>query len=206
MIDNVLIFLYFSHLTIFWLYGLIWTLATDTKFHQESQQVAKYALKIQICILPWCGLLFKHFYDPEYNEYILQLPDFSLFEVFQFITMILYQDFMFYHIHRLFHLPQFYKFHKLHHTWSCPVPWESLYSSIPENILSNFLPVFSAPIIVRLKLFYLPLWVFLSTFSSLLAHSNYDFFHHTLHHRLHNVNYGTAGLFDIIYRTYKAKE
>lgn len=168
--------------------------------YDEALYVTQYALKIQTLILPPLGCIFYYFYSQLDHTEILSSPKFNLKELFQWVFMFLWQDILFYHIHRLLHYPCFYHFHKLHHSWKTPVPWEALYSSIPENIILNFFPVLSAPILVNLNIYYLLVWIEIATIASLVSHSNFKTAH-TLHHKHFNVNYGATKLFDYIYNT-----
>lgn len=202
MIQILLLCAYIEHLTIFWTYSFFWAIENNKELIQTngSLYVAQYALKIQFFILPLLGYIFYHFYSQIGYEQIISTPKFDSTELFQWLFMFFWEDIIFYHVHRILHYKPFYTFHKLHHSWITPVPWEALYSSIPENIFANFFPVLTAPIIVKLNIYYLFVWVAISTFTSLIAHSNFNTAHN-LHHKHFNVNYGATQLFDYIYGT-----
>lgn len=202
MIQPLLLFAYIEHLLIFWGYNFIWFTENNKVQLQYTNYpcMIKYVLKIQLIILPLFSCIFYHFYNKLDHSQILSTPNFDVRELFQWLFMFLWEDIVFYHVHRILHYPRFYHLHKLHHSWEKPVPWVALYSSIPENIFSNFFPVLSAPIMVNLNIYYFLVWVAISTFSSLISHSNFKNAH-TLHHRHFNVNYGATKLFDYIYGT-----
>lgn len=189
---------YVIHLLIYWGYSLWWYFLSNTETkhtfdHQKAMQVARYALTTQLTVLP--ALCFVYI-----NLYEIRLPETtSLSELLKFPIMSVWEDVLFYHIHRLFHNPKYYKYHKLHHSWKHPVPWGALYASPTENILANFIPVLSAPLVVSLSSFYLPLWIFMATFSSVYAHNGNG--KHERHHKTYKNNYGTLGLCDWIYGT-----
>jgi sterol desaturase/sphingolipid hydroxylase (fatty acid hydroxylase superfamily) len=195
---SLLLFIgYIEHMVIFWYYSLIWSIKNRQRLTKEAILVALYALKIQLFVLPPLGLLFSYYYT---DESVMLPPEFSFHELGQWVAMFLWEDFVFYHIHRLLHHPQFYHLHKLHHSWKQPVPWDALYSSVHENVMVNFFPVLSAPLIVELNIYYLLVWIAIATLSSVIAHSNFNN-PHTLHHKYFNVNYGATRLFDVIYGT-----
>ena len=200
-----LLLMYIEHLVIFWSYSFVWLIAFRKRIFinaKDAKNVALHSMRIQLYVLPICGCVFYYLYNKlDHQQIIFTKPKFNLFELSQWICMVLWEDFIFYHVHRLLHLPTFYNLHKLHHSWIEPVPWEAMYASVPENILANFFPMFIAPLIVGLNIYYLMVWVALSTFASLISHSNIIGDHHTLHHKHFNVNYGVLGIFDKIYGT-----
>lgn len=200
MIANLLLYIYILHITIFWSYSLGWAIYHQGRFNQrESKKIAQYALKVQITILPLCGVVFYHFYKNFDTDYILSFPKFSLSEFKKCIFMILYVDVWFYHIHRLFHIPSMYKIHKKHHRYIAPVPWEALFATYTENIILNFFPVFSAPLFCYLNIHYLFLWVAIATFQSVHSHGFNT--KHSIHHKNLKVNFGITRIFDSLYGT-----
>lgn len=195
-----LLLLYFEHLFIFWTYSYIWNIFNkNTYTKKDGYIVAKYSLSIQLYILPLLGIPFYIFYKDIDN--ITNTPTFSLYEFVQICMLLLWEDSIFYIIHRLLHTRKLYTFHKLHHSWKQPIPWGALYSSIPENILLNFFPVISGPIVVGLNMYYTFLWVGLATLTSLIAHSRFGG-SHDIHHQQFNVNYGNTKFIDKIFGTY----
>jgi len=166
-------------------------------------EVAKYSFNIQLFLLPLLGYIFYYFYNQLDHTHIFAYPNFDFYELKQWVIMFICEDVIFYHVHRILHHPKLYYLHKLHHTWKHPIPWETLYSSIPENILINFFPVLTAPLIVQLNIYYLFVWVAIATLIGVITHSNYSM-PHTIHHTHFTVNYGATRFFDILYGTYKA--
>lgn len=185
---------YIIHLLTYWGYSLWWYFLTTHKFdHKKSIQVAKYVFITQLTLLPALSSIYIILYR-------FSLPKtMSITELLKFPIMSIWEDILFYHIHRLFHKPKYYKHHRLHHSWQNPVPWSALYASPEENILVNFVPVLSAPLVVSLSVYYIPLWVFMVTFSSVCAHNGQG--KHERHHKTYKNNYGTSGLCDWLYGT-----
>lgn len=191
---------YVLHLVCYWTYSLIWDMRNTMPYDKiASKKVIKHVLLIQTTVLPTVGCCFSYLYAKIDNDYLLTPPKFSMFELYQWTFLFLWIDLLFYHSHRLLHFPFFYKYHKLHHTWIKPIPWEALYSSPFENVVSNFIPVLSGALIIKLNIYYLYILVIISTLSSVSEHTPSSF--HSKHHKYSTVNYGVTRLFDIIYNT-----
>lgn len=193
--------LYIEHMIIYWGYSFVWNIFNKNIYNKkDAYLVAKYSLNIQLFVLLPLGILFYTFYNNRKN--IIEIPTGSLYECFQIILLFLWEDFIFYVFHRILHTKRMYKYHKLHHRWTQPVPWGTLYASITENICLNFFPVLSGPVIVGLNIYYMFAWVGLATLSSLIAHSRIGG-SHDIHHQKFNVNYGNTKFIDKIFGTYQ---
>jgi sterol desaturase/sphingolipid hydroxylase (fatty acid hydroxylase superfamily) len=202
MINQILSLTYIGYLTIFWYYSLMWFIKFRNKdLSKQYKKVAIQSLKIQTTILPLLGFIFTQLYPKVVNiEYALSKPEFSIHEFNQWFLMFIWEDVSFWCIHKTLHLPLLYRWHKLHHKLTNPVPWGSIYATYTENALLNFLPVMVAPLLVRLKLFYIPIWLIIATISSLLSHSGVT--EHDVHHKEFLYNYGPLGFVDRIMGTH----
>jgi len=194
---------YIIHLSIYWLYSLFWYCFSKSETRnnfdrKKGIEVAKNVLYIQLTLLPVFSLPFIFFYDL-YLPKNLKIIEIITEPLVKFPLMSLWEDILFYHIHRFFHTPKYYKYHKLHHSWKSPVPWGAMYASNTENVLVNFLPVLTAPLVVSLNIYFLPVWIFSVTISSVLAHNGDG--KHDLHHQTFKGNYGTMGVCDWLYQT-----
>lgn len=197
--------MFLEHVLIFWSYSILWYIYTNPKQILNNEfKVAIYSLKIQFFVLPITGLVFYYIYSNFDQSYLLDTPEFSLYELKQWGYMFIWIEILFYHTHRLLHHPKLYFIHKLHHTYKKTFPWVSLYSSITENILLNFLPVITAPLVVQLNIYYIFIWVAITTLSSVISHGDGLYNLHSLHHKYFNVNYGPSPILDILYGTFKA--
>jgi sterol desaturase/sphingolipid hydroxylase (fatty acid hydroxylase superfamily) len=202
-IETILFSTYISHLSLFWYYSTMWYFLSKKIYDiDRSIDVAKYTLYIQTTILPYMSYIFYIFYR-KYD--IMNYPEYTLYELYQWCFMFFWTDFMTYHIHILLHHPYCYKIHKLHHSWKYPVPWGSLYSSYTENIILNFFPVFTAPLIIELNIYYVYIWFMLATFTALYSHSFDSSSDHLIHHKYGRYNYGITTFFDRLYNTYRLK-
>lgn len=124
----------------------------------------------------------------------------------QFMIIIVLEDILFYHFHRLMHLPYFYeKYHKKHHEFIHPIGYAAIYAHPIEHILCNIIPVFVSPLIVGLPFRYFIIWIVLATLNSVKSHAGYKLFDygiHYIHHEKFNYNYGINIFCDRLYGTY----
>lgn len=182
------------NITIFWFYSFIWGCFNVEEFHRTKHLISDAAF-VQLYTIP-LNFIFGELYTGLQN-----VNDLFIYNLFKFGCMFLYHDFIFYYIHRSFHhIPLLYKFHKKHHSIITTTPWSSLFASKTENILLNYLPVLTAPIVVQIHINWLPYWTIISTLYSLISHSNFNT-KHNIHHTLQYVNFGDGFVFDKIYET-----
>jgi fatty acid hydroxylase domain-containing protein 2 len=132
--------------------------------------------------------------------------------IFDFIIVLLIEEFLFYYIHYFFHKNRFLynNIHKKHHLWVYPVAISAQYAHPIENILCNYLPIIIGCFITSLN-FYAVLFIFfIGTFNAISVHSGYKFFNfkyirnnfHEKHHVKYNSNYGILGILDKLNNTY----
>jgi sterol desaturase/sphingolipid hydroxylase (fatty acid hydroxylase superfamily) len=109
------------------------------------------------------------------------------------------------------------RFHKQHHEFKAPIGMASEYAHPVEFLLSNLLPISTAPIVLSAifgpelvgmhPITYL-LFTAINVTGTISGHSGYQLpwnkptlGAHDEHHRLFNVNYGTFGVLDWLHGT-----
>jgi methylsterol monooxygenase len=63
--------------------------------------------------------------------------------------------------------------HKVHHEWQAPISLASIYCHPFEHVLSNVIPIFAGPIVMRSHLSTAWFWMSLATINTLIVHSGY---------------------------------
>ncbi|XP_035780822.1 uncharacterized protein LOC118460539 [Anopheles albimanus] len=80
----------------------------------------------------------------------------------------------FYYTHRIFHSRHFYqRFHKLHHEWRAPVALSAMYAHPLEFVVSDLLPVYLGPAIMKCHVFTMVLWLTFVMWDTIGDHSGY---------------------------------
>ena len=130
--------------------------------------------------------------------------------VIKYLLSVLITETWFYHAHVFSHHPQIYgKIHKKHHEFTTDsYALIALYCSGYEAVVCNLFSVSLGPLMLGIRGWYLYAWIILVSFNSVFTHSGMvvDWVNngsHDLHHKSYSYNYGTIGLFDWIYGTYK---
>lgn len=191
---------YILHILIFWGYSIYWSRNNVKKiFNIRGLEIISYVLKTQFILLPLLGIPVYLLYYKYGNTNSIE---YSFYELYDFLCLILFIDITFYGIHRLLHTKLFFRYHKIHHSSIFPYPWSALYASIFENIFLNLLPPLLLPLLLQIKMPYFVLFISIATFNSIYTHSrnNID---HAKHHLYYNVNYGVTKYSDILFGTYK---
>lgn len=141
----------------------------------------------------------------------------------QFMTVvrwILAEEFLFYHMHRLFHTKLFYNNplvgHKMHHKFKITSAWTSFYAHPVDNFLSVVGITLLTPYVQimylnhRIQLQTLVFFMFSGIVTFISSHHvvetrqrSTDGTDHLQHHKFFNCNFGNFGVFDKLYNTYK---
>ena len=137
------------------------------------------------------------------------------YSIIRVIIYIIFADLLFYSIHRIMHIPYFYKrIHKIHHEYK-----NNSFSLVNHHIHLGELTLFMFPIILsgfilNVHIYELYFVSFIFNFCQGYAHSNYNFkwlnnifdsHHHNDHHIYFNYNYSALIKYiDIIFGTYKS--
>lgn len=152
-----------------------------------------------------------------YKLYLTPRNDDIIYIVLMFIVSIMYESIMEYYWHRIMHLPWFYQtFHKLHHYYKSPQPFDDLIVHPLENF-GYYLIMYSPPFIMYP---YLPIYSFILYMiyiglTGVLDHSGiyleipfiYNTKEHDFHHKLFNCNYSFPHPFmDYIHGTHHSQQ
>jgi sterol desaturase/sphingolipid hydroxylase (fatty acid hydroxylase superfamily) len=121
---------------------------------------------------------------------------------------------LFYYIHRLLHTEYFYFLHKNHHIYNHPSSFVALYSSVPDFILSNCIPIFVPHLILGTQRSFIVGYTFIAIYDIFVNHTSYRFKNpifdtffggshfHYIHHSKFTYNYGlNNGFFDKRHKT-----
>lgn len=125
----------------------------------------------------------------------------------QLLVIILAEEVLFYHTHRVLHKPFFYRrFHKSHHEWTAPVGISAIYCHPLEHVLSNAGPIMLATLAARAHVIVFYGFSLVAVVNTTLVHAGYHLpflypspEHHDYHHQKSNGNYGVTGLCDYLY-------
>ncbi|XP_064636730.1 fatty acid hydroxylase domain-containing protein 2-like [Lineus longissimus] len=135
------------------------------------------------------------------------LPTFQwvLFEI-GFCSVV--EEFTFYYSHRMLHHPRLYKhIHKIHHEWTAPIGFISIYAHPIEHVLSNLFPPMLGPFLLGSHIGTAWLWFSVALLSTTVAHSGYHFpllpspEAHDFHHLKFTNNFGVLGILDRFHGT-----
>jgi len=140
-------------------------------------------------------------------EFGPELPEFQT-AFGQLLLMAMIEEVGFYYSHRLLHYGAFYKrIHKIHHEWTAPIGFISIYCHPLEHFLSNLFPPMLGIVAVRAHIFTAWIWFALILISTTINHSGYHFpllaspELHDYHHLKFNQNYGVLGILDWLHGT-----
>ncbi len=143
-------------------------------------------------------------YANDYLPYYLEWTRHPVWFVLMFLAIPFWASFHFYCVHRLLHWPPLYKVaHALHHRNDNPGPWSGLSMHPIEHVL------YLSSVLIHVVLMSHPIHILFhnqwNTLGAATSHTGYDSillkdkpifalgaFHHQLHHRYYNCNYGNT--------------
>jgi len=146
----------------------------------------------------------------------LPLPSLFTF-LWQLMFYMVMEDIVHYWLHRMLHLPYFYKWiHKVHHTYSAPFGLAAAYAH-PLEILILGIATFAGPLVICPHYFTFYSWVVFRQMDAVITHCGYDLPHpfdflpyfggtkvHDFHHKTFIFNYSSRFTFmDKMFNTYK---
>ena len=113
--------------------------------------------------------------------------------IYNFVVWMMITDIVFYTVHRILHLPRFYKYHKLHHTYKYTYGPSAIYASPLEFVLGNIGPNFVSFTLLRLSHWEMTVIIVFQTFYTVIvSHGGYKFASggHLQHHLTKKEPYG----------------
>jgi sterol desaturase/sphingolipid hydroxylase (fatty acid hydroxylase superfamily) len=159
-------------------------------------------VQLNILVVAPIFLYIIHLSDiqPQYNMEFSCLN--TCFDIMLFAIVL---DAIFYTNHRLLHTKYLYYIHKWHHKLTEPVGFGALYCHPIEMVVGNLIPVITPIYIFKTHLLTILIWFMITTFNTIVSHSEHGISNkfHDKHHTKNKNNFGTIGLFDVIFRTYK---
>jgi sterol desaturase/sphingolipid hydroxylase (fatty acid hydroxylase superfamily) len=115
----------------------------------------------------------------------------------------------FYFLHRLFHLPFFWKnYHRVHHKIREPLPHAAFYCHWLEHVGINIASVLIGPLTLPHSYYVSITWGLITITNAIWAHAG-QLDHclqneHEIHHKHYTCNYGTGKWMDKIFGTFKS--
>ena len=135
--------------------------------------------------------------------------------IFEILIAILCQSILEYYWHRIMHFKYFYKlFHKYHHYYKSPEPWDDMYIH-PIEALGYYCILYGPPFYLSLHYLSFVIYMIIMGICGILDHSGiiihipyiYNTKDHDKHHSKFNVNYSFPFPFmDIIHQTYDDRD
>jgi len=94
----------------------------------------------------------------------------------QLAVCVVVEDVVFYHVHRILHVPWIYPHvHKIHHEWSHPIALASEHAHHLEFVFGNGMPVILGPMLTRCHSYVFSVWILIRIATSLDNHCGYNF-------------------------------
>jgi sterol desaturase/sphingolipid hydroxylase (fatty acid hydroxylase superfamily) len=125
------------------------------------------------------------------------------------VVFLAVQEILFFFLHRMVHVNKrmYQMIHKVHHTWTAPNALSSVYCHPLEHVLCNMFPLLVGPALCRTHMWQISILLQLFMLHTCAVHSGYwicdDNGMHDEHHRYFNCNYGTQGIMDHIFGSYR---
>lgn len=136
-------------------------------------------------------------------------PTFSTI-VTHFVANFLIAEFLFYHIHILFHKPFLFKYiHKTHHDELNSISLSSYNNHVVEHLFSGLFTMYAGHLVMGSHIKVFKYWLIGVTLVTIIFHCGvhlpllFPNEFHDYHHLKYNQCYGVFGLFDYIYGTDK---
>ncbi len=117
-------------------------------------------------------------------------------ELLEFFINIVILEISFHNFHRLFHLPVFYTYHKLHHSIKEVIGVAALYCHWSEMVFVNLSGFIFSHILFSHSFLHLFATMTLAIINTICASHSISTSQHSIHHLKFNVNYGIFNILD----------
>ena len=121
-------------------------------------------------------------------------------KLWKFIIAIVIQDCVFFSVHKVLHLPMFFRgIHSIHHQWVINNALATIDCHWLEMLFGNIVPVVVSGICVNMGLFQWLTWVAFGTCCAVHSHAPNQsvFANHQRHHDTRHQWFGSIGLMDV---------
>lgn len=204
-------------MVVYWIYGCIFILIDiyknpkfiyNTKYQNINKNNKNCTISncIKVVLFNQVFLVLPLFYIMSYYlplKFNNRVPTLlSLFK--QTIAIQLLGELLYYCVHRILHHRLIYKYiHKIHHDFNVPIGIVSLYAHPLEIIFGNILALIGPIFFINCDLYVFYISIVLGFIDSINDHCGYNIKNrdHDIHHEKYIYNYGSIGLFDIIFGT-----
>ena len=201
--------------TIFPNFAAAHKIQADPKRHPTSTQVRDLVFHaIYICLFDiWIQIVFS--YATRFRSLFVVSPYLPSFRdvANQWVFALLAREVLAYYIHRALHHPLMYiRFHKKHHSFTAPIAFSALYTTLTEHVIADVIPIVGPLAVLSATI--QPVHIFSFSFFLLTLyaigtaeHSGFDFAQpgvsrtHDLHHEKFAVNYGSLHFMDWMHGT-----
>jgi sterol desaturase/sphingolipid hydroxylase (fatty acid hydroxylase superfamily) len=126
-------------------------------------------------------------------EYLTRDQNNDNYFIYNFLGWLIITDIIFYTTHRILHLPRFYKYHSLHHSYKYTFGPSAIYASPEEFFFGNLGPSIISFQILQLSHLEMTFIIIFQTFYTvIISHGGYKFIKtgHLQHHINNRTPYG----------------
>lgn len=142
----------------------------------------------------WLGSVVMTTFGMLFGDGILTSTFYWRYELIKMMCLYVYFEFWFYWIHRLFHTPMLYRFHKMHHEAIHPHPLDGLVNHPLESGVLNLCAVIGIQYLqIHVYTYYM---LIVGVHVGLYLNHSYIDPHHQLHHTKFNRNFGMTSIGD----------
>jgi sterol desaturase/sphingolipid hydroxylase (fatty acid hydroxylase superfamily) len=180
---------------LYWIISAIGFCFSNTRIYRPKSIIRVITNQL---LFQWPLFEFLFYIWPDDNTNIVWIP-------LQFLFCSYWHSFWFYWLHRMFHLPLFYKpFHSIHHRWVITEAYSTFDCHPVEHIVCNLMPLITGAYFIGLPRYLLQWVACIGTVFTVINHDSRSNSDHLVHHR--NPSYNFESTFDRMFGTYKTDQ